>query len=254
MTTSTIFALLSVLLVSFISLVGVLTLAVNERVLRRYLHLLVSLAVGALLGGAFIHLIPEAFAEADSSIAVSLEIIGGIVLFLVLEKFLHIHHHAGDACENSKQGTHIHPVGRMILIADGAHNFIDGIVIGAAYLVSIEAGVAATFAIILHEIPQEVSDFGVLLHAGYSTRRALVVNFLSALTAVAGTVLVLVAQNVGEQLTVYLPPLAAGSFIYIAMSDLIPEMHKNKSVAAATAQVATAFLGIGAMLALAFLE
>ncbi len=248
------YALLSVILVSLISLVGIFTLSINEKVLRKYIYLLVSLAVGALLGGAFIHLIPESFEQIGNNIIVSLEIIGGIILFLILEKFLHLHHHTGDICENTKDGQHIHPVGRMILIADGVHNFIDGIVIGAAYLISIEAGVAATVAIILHEIPQEISDFGVLLHAGYTKTRALWVNFLSALTAVVGTVLVLFAGNLSGQLTIWLPPIAAGSFIYIAMSDLIPEMHKNKSTKESILQIITVFVGVGMMLLLLVLE
>ena len=247
------YSLASVIIVSLVSLAGVFVLSINERVLRKYLFLLVSLAVGALLGGAFIHLIPESFEQIGNSTIVSMEIIAGIVLFFILEKFLHWHHHHGDGCENTKEG-HIYPVGRMILIADGAHNFIDGIIIGAAYLVSIEAGISATIAIILHEIPQEISDFGVLLHAGYSKTRALWVNFLSALTAVLGTLLVLFAGNASESLTIWLPPIAAGGFIYIAMSDLIPEMHKHKSTKESFLQILMLFLGIGIMLLLLLLE
>ena len=142
----------------------------------------------------------------------------------------------------------------MILIADGAHNFIDGIVIGAAYLVSFEAGIAATLAIILHEIPQEISDFGVLLHAGYSKKKALILNFLSALTAIAGTVLVLVLGNLSEKLIIWLAPIAAGSFIYIAMSDLIPEMHKNKLFKESVFQTITVLFGVFLMYLLLFLE
>ena len=248
-----IYSLASVIIVSLISLVGVFTLSLNEKVLRKYLFLLVSLAVGALLGGAFIHLIPESFAEIDNDVMVSLELIGGIIIFFILEKFLHWHHHTGDGCETTKAG-HIHPVGHMILVADGAHNFIDGIVIGTSYLVSIEAGIAATIAIILHEIPQEISDFGVLLHAGYGKKRALLFNFLSALTAVLGAVLVLTAGSFSEQLTLWLTPLAAGSFIYIAMSDLIPELHKNKSTRESLLQILTVCFGIGIMLLLLLLD
>ena len=247
------YSLASVIIVSLISLVGIFALSMNEKLLRKYLYLLVSLAVGALLGGAFIHLIPESFKQIDNSTQVSLEIIGGILFFFILEKFLHWHHHHGDACENTKEG-HIYPVGRMILIADGVHNFIDGIVIGAAYLVSIEAGVAATIAIILHEIPQEISDFGVLIHAGYTRARALWVNFLSALTAVLGTLAVLLSGSASENITVWLPPIAAGGFIYIAMSDLIPEMHKNKSTKESILQIITVLIGIGIMLLLLILE
>ncbi len=249
-----IYSITSVILVSLISLVGVFTLSINEKVLRKYTYLLVSLAVGALLGGAFIHLIPESFEKIQNSTIISLELIGGIILFLILEKFLHFHHHTGDVCENTKDGKHIHPVGHMILIADGVHNFIDGIVIGASYLISIEAGIATTIAIVLHEIPQEISDFGVLLHAGYTKAKALLVNFLSALTAIVGTIIVLFAGSSSQEFIRWLPPIAAGSFIYIAMSDLIPEMHKNKSVKESILQIVTVLVGVGMMLLLLVLE
>ncbi len=248
------YAIASVFLVSLVSLVGIVTLSMKEETLRKYIYLLVSLAVGALLGGAFIHLIPESFETIGNNTFVSLEIVGGILLFLVVEKFLHIHHHTGDACESVNDGKHIHPVGYMILVADGVHNFVDGVVIGASYLISIEVGIAATLAILLHEIPQEISDFGVLLHAGYSKKRALLVNFLSALTAVAGTILVLIAGDISEQLTLWFPPIAAGSFIYIAMSDLIPEMHKNKSVKESILQIVMVLVGVVIMFGMLFLE
>ncbi len=244
------YALASTFMVSLISLIGVFTFSVNEKILRKYIFLLVSLAVGALLGGAFIHLIPESFSEGNNTILISLEIIGGIMIFFILEKFLHWHHHHdGDHSHET-----IHPVGHMILIADGVHNFIDGIVIGASYLISIEVGIATTLAIILHEIPQEISDFGVLIHAGYSKKKALWVNFLSALSSVLGTILVLFAGNFSQSLTTWLPPIAAGSFIYIAMSDLIPEMHKEHATKESLLQILTVFIGIGIMFLLLFLE
>ena len=261
MITIYIYALVSVIIVSLLSLVGVFTLSFNEKTLRKYTFLLVSLAVGALLGGAFLHLIPESFAKIENSTTVSLEIIGGILIFLILEKFLHWHHgHHGEdvhgeiECEHNCKQKKIAPVGHMILIADGMHNFIDGIVIGAAYLVSVETGIAATIAIILHEIPQEISDFGVLIHAGYTKARALWVNFLSALTAVFGTILILFAGNLSESLTIWLPPIAAGSFIYIAMSDLIPEMHKNTSKKESALQILFVIIGIAIMYLLLVLE
>jgi len=257
------YSIISVVLVSLVSLVGVFTLSLSEKKLKKNTYILVSLAVGALLGGAFIHLIPESFEEIQNPTIVSLEIIGGIILFFIMEKFLHWHHgHHEDAhgkgceheCADGNAKQKIAPVGYMILIADGAHNFIDGIVIGASYMISIEAGIATTLAIILHEIPQEISDFGVLIHAGYTKARALWVNFLSAITAVAGTVLVLVAGSFSESLTVWLPPIAAGSFIYIAMSDLIPEMHKQTSTKHSLLQIFFVFVGVGVMLAMLLME
>ncbi len=244
------YALISVSAVSLVSLVGVFTLSLKESVLRKYLFLLVSLATGALIGDAFLHLIPESFEGAASAPFVSLAVIGGILLFFVLEKFLHWHHHeAGDeTCPD------IHPSGRMILVSDGVHNFLDGLIIGASYLAGVEVGIATTLAVILHEIPQEIGDFGVLLHAGYSKGRALFLNFLSALTALAGVALALTIGSATDTLASSLLPFAAGGFIYIAMTDLIPEMHKTKHAPHSFLQFLTVLAGIGAMFLLLFVE
>ncbi len=252
----------SVAIVSLISLVGLFTISLKEDVLKKYVFLLVSLAVGALLGDAFIHLIPEAFEAAaeigTSATSVSLAIIGGALIFFIIEKFLHWHHHAAGEHDHET----IHPTGRMILISDGVHNFIDGLIIGASFLVSTEVGIATTIAVILHEIPQEIGDFGVLIHSGYSRAKALWFNFLSALASVVGVIVALVMGAVGsagsssETLVSGLIPLAAGGFIYIAMSDLIPELHKSKSagVSHAALQFAAVIVGVVAMVLLLAVE
>jgi len=189
---------------------------------------------------------------------VSIAIITGILLFFVLEKFLHWHHHHenidDDMNENEKEKQHISPVGSMVLISDGVHNFIDGLIIGASYLVSIEVGIATTIAIILHEIPQEIGHFGILIHSGYTRMKALWLNFLSALTAVLGTVLALMIGNTSNVLTMWLIPLAAGGFIYIALSDLIPEMHKTEKPHESFLQIVAVLVGISAMFLLLVLE
>lgn len=246
------FSLLSVIAISLVSFAGVFTLSLKEKVLRKYVFLLVSLAVGALLGDAFIHLIPEAFEMIENGTNVSLAIIAGILIFFVLEKFLHWHHH--HVGEDDEESAAIHPVGHMILISDGVHNFIDGLIIGVSYLVSVEVGIATTIAVILHEIPQEISDFGVLLHAGYSKVKALWLNFLSALVAVLGAVVALIVGSSSELLTVWLLPISAGGFIYVALSDLIPELHKTKTVKYSILQVVAVLVGILAMLLLLNLE
>src|SRR3989338_3544563 len=179
MITTYIYAFLSVLVISLISLVGVFTLSLREELLRKYMSIFISLAVGALLGDAFIHLIPEALETSSNTILSSVLIIAGILIFFLLEKFLHWHHHGED-----KEETHIHPVGALVLFSDGVHNFMDGIIIGASFIVSAPVGIATTLAVILHEIPQEVGDFAVLLHAGYTKARALWLNFLSALLSI----------------------------------------------------------------------
>ncbi len=246
------FPLISVAIVSLISLVGVFTISLREELIKKYISLFVSLAVGALLGDAFIHLIPEGLEEMGNATLFSLLIIGGILLFFVIEKYLHWHHHyeAEDIEEH-----HIHPVGKILLLSDGIHNFIDGLIIGSSYMVSTELGIATTIAVILHEIPQEIGDFAVLLHAGFSRARALWLNFASALTSIFGVVVVLIAGTVSEALSIWLIPFAAGGFIYIALSDLIPELHKkSEKVSHTLLQLLLIALGVVLMLLLLILE
>ncbi len=246
---SYIFALGSVILVSLVSMVGVFTLSIKEDKIRKYIFLLVSLAVGALLGDAFIHLIPEAFEKNTNTVVVSLLIISGILVFFVLEKFLHWHHHGDDTEEDA-----IHPVGQLVLFSDAVHNFIDGIIIGTSFAASTHLGVATTVAVVLHEIPQEIGDFAVLIHSGYTRKRALWLNFLSALAAVLGTVVAFIFGGAGESFTNIVLPIAAGGFIYIAVADLIPELHKTKIVKQSLLQFLSLLLGVALMLSLLFLE
>ncbi|HEY0010966.1 MAG TPA: ZIP family metal transporter [Candidatus Paceibacterota bacterium] len=250
MTETYLFAFGSVLLVSLLSLVGAVTLSMNVDRLRKGLFVLVSLAVGALLGDAFLHLIPEAFEAAADPVVVSLGIVGGVLFFFVIEKGLHWHHHQG--IESSEPA--VHPVGKIILFSDGVHNLIDGLIIGLAYSVSIEAGIATTIAVILHEIPQEIGDFGVLLHAGYTKSQALWFNFLSGLFAVIGAVAAFALGQYAAVLTTFLVPVVAGGFIYIALSDLIPELHKSTSARVSIAQLAAIIAGVAAMFLLLGLE
>ncbi len=244
------YSILSVVVISLVSLVGVFTISMREEALRKYIFLMVSLAVGALLGDAFIHLIPEAFETTGNPMMISLAIVVGILVFFIIEKFLHWHHHAMGEHDHET----IHPTGKMILISDGVHNFIDGLIIGASFLVSTEVGIATTLAVILHEIPQEIGDFGVLLHSGYSKAKALWFNFLSALTAVAGVLVTLLIGGESQTLTTWLIPLAAGGFIYIAMSDLIPELHKTKQIRHSVLQLIAVVIGVLAMVALLAFE
>lgn len=249
MITSYIYALLGVVVVNLVSLVGVFTLSIKEETMRKYIFLLVSLAVGALLGDAFIHLIPEAFETSSNPLTVSLLVIAGLVVFFILEKFMHWHHHGDDTQEQD-----IHPVGKLVLLSDGVHNFIDGVIIGISFLVSVPLGIATTLAVILHEIPQEIGDFAVLLHAGYTRKRALWLNFLSALTAVLGTLVAFMLGEAGESFTNWVLPIAAGGFIYIAVADLIPELHKTKKINHSFFQLLALILGVVLMVGLVFLE
>lgn len=244
-----IYSLLSVLFISLISFVGIITLPVKEKKLQNFLLYFVSFSAGGLLGDVFIHLLPKVVEELGFGLNISLYVLFGIVMTFVTEKFIHWRHH-----QNHTGHRHIHPVTTMTLLGDGVHNFIDGLIIGASYLVSMPVGIATTVAVVLHEIPQEIGNFGVLLHGGYPRSKALWFNFLSALTAIVGS---LVALSIGETVAgsiTFLTAFAAGNFIYIAASDLIPELHKEVSLQKSFMQFTTMLLGIAIMLLLLLLE
>jgi len=249
MITIYIYAFVSVIIVSLISLIGVFSLSIKEEFIKKYIGLFISLAVGALLGDALIHLIPETFKNSSNSVFVSLLIISGILVFFTLEKFLHWHHHGED-----KDEPNIHPVGKLLLFTDGFHNLIDGIIIGVSFLVSIPVGIATTLAVVLHEIPQEIGDFAVLIHSGYDKKRALWLNFLSALMAIVGVFFALIFGSIAEAFTLWILPIAAGGFIYIAVADLIPELHKTKELKYSVLQLGTLLVGILTMIVLLLLE
>jgi len=244
------YSLASVGAVSLISLVGVITLSIKIENLKKILMYLISFSAGALIGDAFIHLIPEVVEESGGfSLTVSLYVISGLVVSFIIEKFIHFRH-----CHMPITKEHKHPFAWMNLFGDSIHNFIDGLIIGAAYLVNIPVGIATTIAVILHEIPQEIGDFGVLVHGGFSVKKAVFLNFVTALTAVLGTVIVLVFGNISESLSLFLVPFAAGNFIYIASTDLIPELHKETAIHKSTIQLVFFILGVGIMLSLLMLE
>lgn len=241
-----IYTIISVLIVSLVSLIGILTLSIKKERIRKASTLLVSFAAGALFGDAFIHLLPEAFAELGLKLTTSLYIILGILLFFILEKFLHWRH-----CHIPLSKNHVHPLATMNLVGDAIHNFIDGLLIGATYMVSVPVGMATTLAIILHEIPQEIGDFGVLIHAGFSIKKALFFNFFSALIAVFGATVSLLSGPHIEDYAISLLPIAAGGFIYIAGSDLIPELKHECEALSSLWQFLLIILGVSIMALLA---
>jgi len=214
-------ALVSVVLVSLLSLVGIFFLAMDRARLQRILLVLVSFAVGGLAGDAFIHLIPEAFEELGITLFPSLLIILGIILFFAVEKLIRWRH-----CHLPFSEQHVHPVAVLNLAGDAVHNLIDGIIIAASYEVSIPIGVTTTIAVVLHEIPQEIGDFGILVHAGFTVRRALLFNLASAFVAILGAVLALLVGPHVETFSLIMLPITAGGFIYIASSDLIPQIQE----------------------------
>jgi len=206
-------------LVSIISLIGIATLTLRDELLGKIVLGLVGFSAGALMGGAFLHLMPEALEASESTLVFSYVIIG-FILFFLLERLLYWRH-----CHDGRCDVHIFTY--LNLVGDGIHNFVDGLIIAASFISGIQLGVVATLAVILHEIPQELGDFGVLVYGGLSKAKALFYNLLSALTAILGAFIGYFVSSYVESFTVLLVPLAAGGFIYVSGSDLVPELHKE---------------------------
>ncbi len=206
------------LIVSLIAFIGIISFAVKSKLLNKILLRLVGFSAGALMGGAFIHLLPEALENNGHEILFS--VLVGFSLFFLMERFLKWHH-----CHKGK--CPVHTFTYMNLFGDGVHNFIDGLIIAAGFLVNIPFGIVTTIAIIAHEVPQEIGDFAILVYGGFTKFKALFYNFLSALVAVVGAVFGYFLSTIAEGFVPFLIPFAAGGFIYIAASDLIPELHKE---------------------------
>lgn len=221
MTTLT-WILLSTLLMSLFAFAGALTLIFSEKNLKKLTLPLVSFSTGALLGGAFLHLLPQAIESHENHLNIFVWVLIGFATFFILEQFINWHH-----CHRSPS-EHKHPVTYLILLGDGIHNFIDGIVIAGAFLIDIRLGVVTWMVTATHEIPQELGDFGIMIHGGWSKAKALLFNFLSGLTMVVGGILTFFFSS--QINTVLLLAFAAGNFIYIGASDLIPEIKHYTSI------------------------
>ncbi len=239
----------STVAVSLISLIGVFFLGMNGKLLKRITLLLVAFAVGGMMGGALFHMLPEALDESDA-ISVFTLMLAGFMFFFIIEKFLHWRHCHDEDCEvhgvHKKDGE-IHPVAYLNLIGDAVHNFTDGAVIATSFMVDVQVGIASTIAIALHEIPQEMGDFGILIHSGMDVKRALLYNLLSGLTAVMGAVFTYIFLINIEHLAPLLLPAAAGGFVYIAATDLTPELHKERRVGTSIMQFGAILVGVGLM-------
>lgn len=237
-----IYSLISVTLVSLISLLGVLTLGLKEKSLNKILIYFVSFSAGALLGDVFVHLIPEVYSMGPTAYT-SLYFLLGIMVSFLIEKIIYWRENHSSSILGSKVKNFAY----MILYGDGVHNFIDGLAIGASFLVSIPVGVATSIAIILHEIPHEIGDFAALIHGGLSKKKAIYYNFISALTSVVGTVVALLLNQQMEGINKFLIPFAAANLIYIAGTNLIPVLHKEKQFKKSFLQIFTFILGIAIM-------
>ena len=241
------YILIATLINGLIAFAGATLFFINEKKLEKFLILFLAFETGALLGGAFFHFIPESLEKISLAKTTILTILG-FALFLSLEKILHWHH-----CHNEKRHEHTHTFTYLLLWGDAIHNFIDGLLIASSFIISIPVGIITSSLIIAHELPQELSDFAVLIYGGFTKKKALIYNFISQLTAVLGGVLGYFFLSI-KDLAIFLIPISAGGFIYIAVADLIPELHKNKEGQASIWQILTIILGVLAMFALTFLE
>lgn len=242
MITVWIYSLVSVLIVSLISFIGIFTFPIKGNKLKNMLLYFVSFSVGALLGDVFIHLLPEVVKDVGFSLNISAYILFGIITSFIIEKILHWRH-----SQTAKVNAHHRPFATMNLLGDGIHNFIDGLIIGASYLAGFSVGIGSTIAVLLHEIPQEIGDYGVLIHGGFTKNKALFFNFLTALTAIIGVAISLFLSSSVGNMTTFLLPFAAGNFIYIAGSDLIPELHKEVSLKRNILQFIALISGVAVM-------
>lgn len=240
------YIIISTFLISTGALVGIFTFAMQEKKLERILILLVSLSAGALMGGAFLHLLPEASEKLEGASVYGIVLLS-FVSFFFIEKLFHWRH-----CHKGHCG--VHTFGYMNLFGDSVHNFIDGLILAATFMTNVKLGVITTLAIALHEIPQEIGDFGVLLYAGFKKEKALVANFLVALTVVIGGIVGYFLSFQIESFVAYLLPFAAGGFIYIAASDLMPEIRKEENFKKSLLSFGVFLIGIALMFLVKFLD
>ncbi len=231
--------LASVTAVSLIAFIGMIFIGLRENLLKRIMMALVGFASGTLLGGAFLHLLPEAVTEIGDAATAFYYVIFGMILFFVLEKFLYWRHCHEEKCP-------VHMFVYLSLIGDAVHNFIDGMIIAATFMLRFDLGVTTTMAVIFHEIPQEIGDFGVLIYGGLGKRKALTYNFISALTAILGALTTYYLTYL-QSIETLLVPFAAGGFLYIAATDLMPELHKKFHAGESIVQFMVIIIGIGLM-------
>ena len=233
--------------ISLIAFVGIFTFLLKQELLNRALLVLVALSTGALLGGAFLHLLPEAIEEKGARLEIFLYLLLGFSIFFVLEQFLQWRH-------QHTATPQVKPFSYLILVSDAVHNFIDGLIIAASFVTSLPLGIATTLAVALHEIPQELGDFAVLVYGGFGRKRALTFNFATAITAILGGIVGYLASSVMQTSIIYLLPFAAGNFIYIAAADLIPEIKHQVNLRRSILHFGVFIIGIAIMLMVKFIH
>jgi zinc and cadmium transporter len=240
-------SILAGLVVAAMALVGFGSLLIAKSRLEKFLLAIVAFAAGGLLGGAFFHLLPEGMELNENALPIALL---GLIVFFVLDSLLWVYHcHAGHRLHDAHKHGHAScppekPVGWLNLVGDAIHNLTDGVVIASAFLVNPALGWVTTMAVALHEVPQEIGDFGILIHSGMDRRKALILNSLVALTVLVGIVCVFVAQEYVSGITAYTLPFAAGGFIYMACTNLLSEIKEESSMKRRAVQFIFFLLGI----------
>jgi len=248
-------ALGSVALVSLLSLSGAATLVLGRARLRAVTSALVAFALGTLMGDVSLHLLPAALRDVGASRERVLELVmAGFFTFFALEKLIR-HEHGPLEHAHANDVAPVREIAVVNLVGDALHNFVDGALIGASWLASPTLGISTTIAIAMHELPQELGDFGILVHSGLGVRRALLLNLASATVAVAGTVAALVVgAELGQALVRLLIPITAGAFLYLAGANLVPELQRERAPGTSVLQAIAIALGIGIMAALTCIE
>ncbi len=233
-------ALTASVLISLVSLLGLLFIKIRKNKLKEELLTLVGIATGALLGDAFLHLIPESTAIISSK-KTGLMIIIGMLIFFSLEKILKWKHCHEIDCKSE------HQLAGISIVADSIHNLIDGLIIGSSFIISIPIGISTSLAVLMHEIPQEIGDFAVLIHSGFSVKKASLFNLVSALLSVVGVLIIWIVKDISN-IQGELMAITAGGFIYLAASDLIPELHRHESkIKDSLWQMFSVLIGLGIM-------
>ncbi len=238
------FYILLALLLGSIGSVGIasILLLLPDKQLSKLSELLVSLAGGTLLGAAFLGMLPKAVSMLEQTLVFQL-VLAGIFLFFIIEKFI-----LWRSCHNKDCSRHQNASAQLILIGDAFHNFIDGVIIVSAFHGSITFGIAVSLSVFAHEIPQEIADFGILIKNGFSRKRAVYFNMLSGATALLGGLLTFYILDVAKNLVPYILAFSASSFLYIALADLVPQMHKTTNPAKSIIQILLIILGAGIIL------
>lgn len=236
------------LVISLLGLIGGLLVLWREQKIKGLTKYLMSFAAGSILGAALLELLPEALEESPNPHTIGLWILAGVLVFFVLEKLLILHHHTHDeSTETQMHGDEVHgfqAVRPLIIIGDALHNFLDGIVIAIAFLTDMRIGVITALAVIAHEIPQEIGDFGILLHSGMARRRVLFWNVLGALLGPLGAVVAFAARDTYEKIAPAALALVVGNFVYLALADLIPAIRHERKISNTVVQIVLVVIGV----------